>query len=115
MKLTNKPKHMDNIRVVAVNPEDTVPPDGSNQVQIPVLNKPIGPSSNNPFHPGDIVIFNFNQKGTVISVEGDGVQVDFGLGVHYLSYQVLKLSQNEAQDFIRSFPRDFGKACKWQK
>lgn len=94
MKHINRPNNMGDIRIVAVNSEKTVPPDGSNQVQVPARNEPIGPSSNNPFHPGDIVIFKFNQKGTVISVEGDGVQVDFGLGVHYLPYQVLKLSQN---------------------
>ena len=94
MKHTNKPNHMDNIRMEAVNPEKTVPPDGTDQDQIPALNAPVDLPSKNPFHPGDIVIFKFNQKGTVVSVEGDGVQVDFGLGVHYLSYQVLKLSQN---------------------
>ncbi len=79
---------------MVVNPEKTDRPEVADQDQVPALNEPLGPSSNNPFRPGDIVIFKFNQKGTVVSVKGDGVQVDFGLGVHYLSYQVLKLSNN---------------------
>jgi len=94
MKPIKKPNHMDNIRVVKVKREKTVSPDAAEQDQVPALIKPLGPSSKNLFHPGDIVIFKFNQRGTVVSVEGDSVQVDFGLGVHYLSYQVLKLSEN---------------------
>ncbi len=61
---------------------------------MPALNEPISPLENNPFYPGDIVISKFNQKGIVVSVEGNGVWVDFGLGVHYLSYLVLKLYRN---------------------
>lgn len=94
MNLINRPEHMGDIRMVVVNSKKTVQPDVPDQVQVPALNEPIRPSENNPFHPGDIVIFKFNQKGTVVSVEGDGVQVDFGLGIHYLSYLVLTLYQN---------------------
>jgi FKBP-type peptidyl-prolyl cis-trans isomerase 2 len=94
MKHINRPNNLDNLRKVVVNPEKTVPLDTPDQVQVPALTEPFGPSENNPFRPGDTVIYKYNQKGTVLSVKGDGVQVDFGLGIHYLSYLVLKLSQN---------------------
>lgn len=94
MKRTNKSNNLDNLRKAEVDPEKTVPLDTPDQVQKPVLTEPSGPSENNPFRPGDTVIYKYNQKGTVLSVKGDGVQVDFGLGIHYLSYLVLKLSQN---------------------
>jgi len=85
---------MGDIRIVVVNPEKEVRPVEPNQAQTPAPNEPINPSENNPFRPGDTVIYKFNQKGTVVSVKGDGVQVDFGLGIYYLSYLVLKPSQN---------------------
>jgi hypothetical protein len=94
MNLINRPEQMGDIRMVVVDSEKTVQPDVPDQGQVPALNESIRPSVNNPFHPGDIVIYKFNLQGTVISVDGDGVQVDFGLGVHHLSYLVLKLYQN---------------------
>jgi hypothetical protein len=94
MKLINRPEHMGDIRKMAVDSHKTDQPDVPDQVQLPSLDEPIRASENNPFRPGDIVIYKFNTKGTVVSVEGDGVQVDFGLGVHYLSYLVLKLYRN---------------------
>lgn len=93
MTPTKKPTRKSALHIT-VNPIKAVQPDVPEVVDVPVLNKPLGPSKDNPFHPGDNVIYKFNQKGTVVSVEGDGVQVDFGLGIHYLSYAVLRLSQN---------------------
>jgi len=94
MKPINRPEHMGDIRIVADNSKKTDQPDVPELVQAPALNEPVSPLENNPFHPGDIVIYKFNQKGTVVSVKGNGVQVDFGLGVHYLSYLVLKPYRN---------------------
>lgn len=94
MKPIDRPEHLGDIRIVAVNSEKKVQPDAPDQVQAPAINEPNRPSENNPFHRGDIVIYKFNQKGTVVSVEGDGVHVDFGLGVHYLSHLELKLYRN---------------------
>ncbi|MBE0699000.1 MAG: hypothetical protein IH586_18940 [Anaerolineaceae bacterium] len=95
MKLNNRPAKMGDLRITVANPAKAAQVDGPDQAEAAALpSSPIGPSANNPFRPGDTVIYRFNMEGTVISVEKDGVQVDFGLGSHYLSYQVLKLSQN---------------------
>jgi len=94
MKPINRPNNLDNFRKADVNLEKTAPSETPDQVQVPALTEPFGPSENNPFRPGDTVIYKYNLKGTVLTVKGDGVQVDFGLGIHYLSYLVLKLSQN---------------------
>ena len=94
MNPIHRPEHMGDIRITVVSSKKTVQPDAPEQVQVPAPKEPMRPSQNNPFHPGDIVIYKFNQKGTVVSVEGDSVEVDFGLGVHYLSYLVLKLYRN---------------------
>jgi hypothetical protein len=88
MKLITRSEHRGEIRRIVETPEKAV------QSAAPAQNEPFSPSEHNPFHPGDTVIYKYNQKGTVISTKGDGVQVDFGLGVHHLSYTVLKLSQN---------------------
>ena len=85
---------MGDLHIMVVSPEATLQPNLTDQVKVSVLNETFDPSENNPFRTGDTVTYKFNQKGTVISVKGDGVQVDFGLGIHYLSYLVLKLSQN---------------------
>jgi hypothetical protein len=94
MELTDRPKNQGDHFEKGENPTKAVQPDEPDQDQVLARSEPFNPSGNNPFHPGDTVIYKYNQKGTVIAVQGDGVQVDFGLGVHYLSYLVLKLSQN---------------------
>jgi hypothetical protein len=43
------------------------------------------------FQPGDIVSFRSNSRGTVLAVNGDGVQVDFGLGSSWFIKDVLTL------------------------
>jgi hypothetical protein len=43
------------------------------------------------FHPGDIVSFRSNSRGTVLEVTGNGVRVDFGLGSSWFVKDVLTL------------------------
>ena len=49
------------------------------------------PVTDRPFQPGDYVAFRSNSRGTVLAVNGNGVQVDFGLGSSWFSRQSLRL------------------------
>jgi hypothetical protein len=49
------------------------------------------PGADRCFQTGDIVSFRSNTRGTVLAVNGDGVQVDFGLGSGWFTKDVLTL------------------------
>ena len=49
------------------------------------------PVADRSLQPGDIVSFRSNTRGTVLSVTGNGVQVDFGLGSGWFTRDVLTL------------------------
>jgi len=95
MKLNSRPTKMGDLRITSNSSKKEDQADVAVEAEVSALPTGAkGPSAENPFRPGDTVIYRFDTKGTVISAEGDGVQVDFGLGSHYLSYRVLKLSKN---------------------
>jgi hypothetical protein len=49
------------------------------------------PEESGGFHPGDIVSIRTNTLGTVLAVNGNGVQVDFGLGAGWFTRKSLTL------------------------
>jgi hypothetical protein len=59
--------------------------------QVEEVVKVAQPQESHCFQPGDIVSFRSNTRGKVLSVVGNGVQVDFGLGAGWFTEQSLTL------------------------
>jgi hypothetical protein len=51
----------------------------------------VQPEESGGFQPGDIVSIRTNTTGTVLAVNGNGVQVDFGLGAGWFTRKSLTL------------------------
>jgi hypothetical protein len=56
------------------------------------------PAADRTFQPGDLVSFRSNSRGIVLAVNGNGVQVDFGLGSGWYMQQSLTLIKAASQE-----------------